>query len=1009
MPNNQERIDDFVDLKAVRSQVEKAIEQIERLSAAIKNIRPMVISVQEANNFKETKKGLEDIAKAQMIIAKSTAEMGESVKQYQKIQQKGKEITDDEIKANLEAKEAMRQRIAAIKEQMGAQEKLNYLQSVPFTNNLSQLEKENQVIKGTAEAVSDLDKAQGQLANSASVWAESSKAASEEVKAIGETVPEITLAYDAYTGSLQQNLSAQIENNIQLDKNKAEQKEIQKAIRDSGSATDQQIRRLAELKQESLLLSESNSKLTQTIKNQSKEFLAEGGSIDEMRAKLNLLQQSYEQLSAVEKAAPFGMEIKGQIDVLDPALKKAEEGIGKTSRQVGSYTSAIQKSFSGAFGYLRQIANILPGIGIAGIIGWLSDLAIEFYKWATSSKEVVTQTKILRDVTREAADAYGRERAQLDGLVGALQTEGISRKEKMTILKELQEKYPGYFDNIKNEKDLNNDLADAYERATKGILLKAKAQAAGDMIGKNYAEQLKAEQDYYQEMEEHTEFFNKYWAQAKSQGQGNIDIFMNSYQTMIDNTVGKYEEKVTEVSKKNDILLKSIQQSNAGIEKLGGKTTGKKDANEKDDHQAEKDLQAEFQTYRAQQERLAALAKVTAEDEKSSYQERLMALGQYVRIKQNLVAAEGDLELRTKKLSSKEKIAIERSVDDEQIRIAQDSGEILSKIQDDYLKNLKKNNKDLVSEYGTTYEKLHSLLQDYLKKRQEAEAKANKKSAEDIHKEMQARTKELADELKGLSFDLLEGGVTKRMNALQAEQDLKDQNYAKEIENINNSTLSEQDKAAKIKILEAEKMADAEKYDRKKRELDEKRARFEKAKAVADIIESTAIAVISALGAKPWTAANIALAAVVGAIGAAQIARVIAQPIPHYSRGVDSHPGGPAIVGEVGQELVRTPSGKEFLTPGSATLMNLERGSKVIPHDKLNSILHQRMMQSTLAMMGSPVREDSTAKELKELKGMVAWQTEELKKAYGKQKSRTVINNRIDTNWGSYLEKNVYR
>jgi hypothetical protein len=177
MPNNQERIDDFVDLKAVQTQVEKAIAQIEKLSAAIKDVRPMVISVQEANNFKETKKGLEDIAKAQMIIAKSTAEMGESVKQYQKIQQKGKEITDDEIKANLEAKEAMRQRIAAIKEQMGAQEKLNYLQSVPFTNNLSQLEKENQVIKGTAEAVSDLDKAQGQLANSATVWAESSKAA----------------------------------------------------------------------------------------------------------------------------------------------------------------------------------------------------------------------------------------------------------------------------------------------------------------------------------------------------------------------------------------------------------------------------------------------------------------------------------------------------------------------------------------------------------------------------------------------------------------------------------------------------------------------------------------------------------------------------------------------------------------------------------------------------------------------------------------------------------------
>jgi hypothetical protein len=1007
MPNNEERIDDLIDLKKVEAQVQKTIALIEKLSAAIKDVRPLVIGVQDAAKYAETKKGLEDIAKANAIVSKTTAEMGETVKQFQQIQTKGKAITDDEIRANIEAKESMRQRIAAIKEQMAAEERLNYIRSVPSSNNLSQLQKENEVIKNTSQAVSDLDKAQGQLANSATVWAESSKAASDEAKVLGETVPEITLAYDAYTGSLQQNLSAQIENTLALEKNKVEQKEIQKAIRDSGSATDQQVRRLAQLKQESLLLNESNSKLTQTIKNQSKEFLAEGGSIDEMRAKLNLLQQSYEQLSAVEKAAPFGMEIKGQIDVLDPALKKAEEGIGKTSRQVGSYTSAIQKSFSGAFGYLRQIANILPGIGIAGIIGWLSDLAIEFYKWATSSKEVVSQTKILRDVTREAADAYGRERAQLDGLVSSLHTEGMSRKEKMAIVKELQEKYPGYFDNIKTEKDLNDNLAGAYERAAKGILLKAKAQAAGDMIAKNYAEQLNAEQDYFQNKEGADKYFEHFLPLANSQGPKAVQQLLNTYQGMLDKFLGEYEEKVDGVSKKNDILLKSIEKSNAGIEKLGGKTTGNKDAKEKDDHQAEKDLQAEFQTYRAQQERLAALAKVTAEDENSSFQERLMALGQYVRIKQNLVAAEGDLELSTKKLSAKEKIAIERNVDDEQIRIAQDSGEILSKIQDDHLKNLKKNNKELASEYGTTYEKLHSLLQDYLKKRQEAEAKANKKSDEDRIKEMKAREKELGEELKGLSVDIMEAGITKRMNALQAEMDLKNKAYEQEIENINNSTLTEEQKAARIKIIEAEKLSDAEKNDRKKRDLDEKRARFEKAKAIADIVENTTIAIVKTLAEYPGPH-GIALAAIIGAIGAAQLARVLVQPIPKYALGTENHPGGPAIVGEVGQELVRTPSGKEFLTPGNATLMNLERGSKVIPHDKLNSILHQRMMQSTLAMMGSPVREDSTAKELKELKGMVAWQTHELVKAYGKNKGRTVVNNRIDTSWGNYLKKQVF-
>jgi hypothetical protein len=572
MPNNDERIDDLIDLKKVEAQVQKTIQLIEKLSAAIKDVRPIVLNVQEATNYVQTKKSIEELAKAQAALVKGNNELGQSVKEYQQIQRKSKEMTDEQIRSDIEAKDALKQRIAAIRERMAAEKQAA---EIPFTHNLADLEKERSLVAASAEAVSDLDKAQAQVANSATVWAESSKEAAGQIEVIAETVPDIVGAFDQYTGSLQQNLTAQIENNVALEQNKIEQKEIQKAIRDSGSATEQQVKRLAELKQEALILTETNAKLTQTIKNQTKEFISEGGSIDEMRAKLNLLQSSYESLSAVEQAAPFGVEIKQQIDVMDPALKKAEEGLGKNQRKVGDYSGAITKSFSGAFGYLRQIANILPGIGIAGIIGWLSDLAIEFAKWAFSTKEVVSETKVLRDVTREAADAYGRERAQLDGLVTALQTEGISRKEKMTILKELQSKYPGYFDNIKTEKDLNNDLADAYQRATMGILLKAKAQAAGDMIGKNYAEQLKAEQDYYELREKQEKYFQDQWPKVKAEGQGAIDIFFSTYQQMADNAVSNYKEKVDEVTQKNDILLKSIQKSNAGIEKLGGKTTGK--------------------------------------------------------------------------------------------------------------------------------------------------------------------------------------------------------------------------------------------------------------------------------------------------------------------------------------------------------------------------------------------------------------------------------------------------
>lgn len=51
------------------------------------------------------------------------------------------------------------------------------------------------------------------------------------------------------------------------------------------------------------------------------------------------------------------------------------------------------------------------------------------------------------------------------------------------------------------------------------------------------------------------------------------------------------------------------------------------------------------------------------------------------------------------------------------------------------------------------------------------------------------------------------------------------------------------------------------------------------------------------------------------------------------------HPGGPAVIGEKGSELVRLPSGKSFISPGSHTLLDLPRGSHVIPHQETRRII----------------------------------------------------------------------
>jgi hypothetical protein len=89
---------------------------------------------------------------------------------------------------------------------------------------------------------------------------------------------------------------------------------------------------------------------------------------------------------------------------------------------------------------------------------------------------------------------------------------------------------------------------------------------------------------------------------------------------------------------------------------------------------------------------------------------------------------------------------------------------------------------------------------------------------------------------------------------------------------------------------------------------------------------------VRTLGAKPWTPANIALAALVGSIGAVQAARAAAQPIPRFKDGGEVKDTGLIMVGDGGKhEGVKLPDGTLMKTPNVNTLMYAEKGTKIFP------------------------------------------------------------------------------
>lgn len=200
-------------------------------------------------------------------------------------------------------------------------------------------------------------------------------------------------------------------------------------------------------------------------------------------------------------------------------------------------------------------------------------------------------------------------------------------------------------------------------------------------------------------------------------------------------------------------------------------------------------------------------------------------------------------------------------------------------------------------------------------------------------KEIQDKSVELFNEVAKLFETAVLAGYDREKNEIQDQINAREEQKTKEIEAVNAEGISAQEKANKIAIINARAQAQKEQLERRQRQIDLERARFERAFNIGQIIAKTAIAVIAQSEKLPFSAPLVAL---VAAIGAAQLATALAQPLPKFAKGTkDSGKAGFAIVGEEGVEQIETKDGKKFLTPDVPTITYLPAHTKVTPNNEL--------------------------------------------------------------------------
>ncbi|MFV0325371.1 MAG: phage tail tape measure protein [Bacteroides xylanisolvens] len=170
-----------------------------------------------------------------------------------------------------------------------------------------------------------------------------------------------------------------------------------------------------------------------------------------------------------------------------------------------------------------------------------------------------------------------------------------------------------------------------------------------------------------------------------------------------------------------------------------------------------------------------------------------------------------------------------------------------------------------------------------------------------------------------------------QIDRIEEEQDVNDEKYDKDVERVDklaeSGAISEEEAEARKRAAKSLTEAKNAELEKQKQEMARKQAIWEKATSIAQAGIATALAITEALP-------NIPLSIIIGALGAIQVATILATPIPSYAEGTkDSagHRGGSALVGDAGKHEVIMYSGKAWITPDTPTLVDIPKGAQVFP------------------------------------------------------------------------------
>jgi hypothetical protein len=629
-------------------------------------------------------------------------------------------------------------------------------------------------------------------------------------------------------------------------------------------------------------------------------------------------------------------------------LDKLLTGFGYLKKNLGNFFSDVGDLFGGDFNVL-----IGKGEGMAKRLEILnkrieSEASKGILEEALAGKSAGEAIGELNERLADRIKLLGRQQKNASGIFNA---DDIKTSEKaIRVLRgALDELFKSQADNKDkvlgigdpkkdrtpgSNKDQLSDLARNQEAIRKALLeaarkqLQDKIEADKEIIAdetKTYDERFKAAQDFYNDsfslsqLERNSAFDD---ADAKAKEDKRKAALEITDKTVLAKTLQAIDEKTAAQKKQADAnynadILKGERENEKQIKDLRTKQGADAIAHNKSIHEQElQNIQIGYD------EALLALDRKHLKD-----QQRYRGNADKIR--------EIDSEYNRKKLLleiNKNVALLKADIDftKETIALAEARAKASGKQED--IDAIAKAKQDLAA----LELKLQKDVNDGLGKIQKSAEEKRLESLEKLGKKIR-EIGNTAQQVFGVIQELVGVTVDRRKNEIQDQIDALDKQKEKDIEVANQSITNTQQRANVIAVIEATAQVKKEALERRQRQLDTERARFEKAARIASIIQETSLAVIHQLASgDPYTALGRAIA--VGALGAIKLAIAIATPIPRFKHGLNKDYEGFGYVGDGGKsEAIERADGSVEITPDTDTLTYIGKG------DRIHSDAHEYM------------------------------------------------------------------